>query len=66
MKSSRIIIYDRYNNALDVPVREAHPVTADRVRYPGFKPEKLLLKTGSIRSKGYMPLPCDIIMERDV
>ena len=38
MKSSRIIIYDRYNNALDVPVREAHPVTADRVRYPGFKP----------------------------
>ena len=42
MKSSCIIIYDRYNNALDVPVREAHPVTADRVRYPGFKPEKLL------------------------
>ena len=66
MKSSRMIIYDRYNNALDVPVREAHPVTADRVRYPGFKPERLLLKKGSIRSKGYMPLPCDIIMERDV
>lgn len=26
----------------------------------------MLLKKGSVRLKGYMPLPCDIILERDV
>lgn len=50
-----MILHDICGNALDVPVREAHPVTVDRVRYLGFQQEILLLKEGSIRSKGYMP-----------
>ena len=66
MKQKRMTLYDKYGTALDVPVRPAHPVTADRVRYPGFKQETLILKKGSIRYKGAMPLPCDILMERDV
>ena len=31
-----------------------------------LKPEKLLLKSGTIRREGAMPLTCDIIFERDV
>jgi len=65
-KKSRMILHDKNGKELDVPVRGALPVTADRVRYPGFRQETRILKKGSIRMKGYMPLPCDILMERDV
>lgn len=51
---------------MKVPLRKALPVDAPRVRYPGFKPEKLVLKAGSVRREGAMPLPCDILLERDV
>ena len=51
---------------MKVPVRKALPVDAPRERYPGFKPEKLVLKAGSVRREGAMPLPCDILLERDV
>lgn len=49
-----------------VPVRKALPLDADRARYPGFRQETLLLKAGSVRREGAMPLPCDILLERDV
>ncbi|MDO5531394.1 CocE/NonD family hydrolase [Sutterella sp.] len=51
---------------LTIPARKALPVTADRARYPGFKQETLILKKGTIRREGAMPLPCDILLERDV
>lgn len=61
-----MILHDRKGKELEVPVRAALPVTAGQARYPGFKQEKLILKKGSIRMKGAMPLPCDILLERDV
>lgn len=60
------ILKDKQGRDLEVPVRGVQDVEAHSVRYPGFKPEKLLLKAGSIRFKGYKPLPCDIILERDI
>jgi predicted acyl esterase len=49
-----------------VKARKALSIDADRARYPGFKQEELLLKKGTIRREGAMPLPCDIRMMRDV
>ena len=51
---------------MKVPLRKALPVDAPRVRYPGFNPDTLILKAGSVRREGAMPLPCDILLERDV
>ena len=61
-----ITLHDAQGREIKVPVRKALPVDAPRVRYPGFKPEKLVLKAGSVRREGAMPLPCDILLERDV
>ena len=60
------ILKDKNGKELSVPVRKALPVDAESARYTGYKPESLLLKKGSIRLKGYKPLECDIILERDV
>lgn len=60
------VLKDKNENDLYVPVRKAQNVNSISARYTGFKPEKILLKKGSIRLKGYMPLQCDIILERDV
>ena len=65
-ESRRMNLRLRDGSTMSVPVREALPITADRVRYPGFKQETTLLPKGSIRMKGYMKLPCDILLERDV
>lgn len=61
-----MILHDRAGKELVVPVRAALPVTAGRLRYPGFKQESIVLKKGSIRMSGAMPLTCDILLERDV
>ena len=61
-----MILHDKNNNELIVPIRNAQNVNAKGARYPGFKPETVLLKKGSIRLKGYLPLPCEMILERDV
>lgn len=61
-----ITLHDAQGREMKVPLRKALPVDAPRVRYPGFKPEKLVLKAGSVRREGAMPLPCDILLERDV
>ncbi|MBP2650525.1 MAG: CoA-transferase [Firmicutes bacterium] len=45
--------------------RQVLPLDAPRVRYTGFKPEKIMLKAGSVRREGALPLPCDIMLERD-
>ncbi len=49
-----------------VRYRKLLPVTAPRVRYPGFKPGRWTLKAGTVRREGARPLPVDIIFERDV
>lgn len=56
----------RDGSHVTVPVRECLHYSDPDARYTGYKPEKLLLKKGSIRLEGYMPLPCDIVLERDV
>ncbi len=66
MPERTMIMHDKGGNEMTVPVRNALPVSSPCARYTGYKPEKLLLKKGSIRLKGYMPLPCDIVLERDV
>jgi predicted acyl esterase len=49
-----------------VPYRKALPLNAPRARFTGLRPGTILLKKGSIRREGALPLPCDIVMERDV
>lgn len=66
MQQETTVLYDKSGKEMQIPVRPSLPVNAPSARYPGFKPETLLLKKGSIRLKGYMPLPCDIILDRDV
>ena len=52
--------------AFPVYYRKALPVTATRARYTGFHPGTSVLKAGTVRFDGAMPLPTDILMERDV
>ncbi|KXH56450.1 hydrolase [Colletotrichum salicis] len=54
------------DNAYPVFMRRLLPTDAPRARYPGFKQETLLLKSGTIRREGAQPLSCDIVFERDV
>ncbi|WP_294599553.1 hypothetical protein [uncultured Phocaeicola sp.] len=54
----QITLHDADGKAFNVLLRKALPVNAPRVRYPGFKQETFILKAGSIRREGTMPLPC--------
>ncbi|OCG12431.1 CocE/NonD family hydrolase C-terminal non-catalytic domain-containing protein [Gilliamella apicola] len=54
------------NDAYPTYFRRPLPLDAPRVRYPGFKPGSEILCKGTIRRKGAMPLPCDIMFERDI
>ena len=58
----------RGSNAYPVPHRPALPLDAVRARVPaGFHPGRVtLLRKGTIRTPGAMPLPCDIVLEEDV
>ncbi len=66
MNKRTMVAHDKKGHEMIVTVRGALNVDSPCARYTGYKPEKVLLKKGSIRLKGYMPLPCDIILERDV
>lgn len=61
-----LTLHNAEGKAMKVALRKALPVSADRVRYTGFKQETLILKAGSIRREGAKPLTCDIMLERDV
>jgi predicted acyl esterase len=61
-----VTLHGADGSTFQAKVRRAHPVSAPRVRYPGFSPDTLLLKKGTIRRAGSKPLPCDIVMYRDV
>lgn len=54
------------DSAYPVPYRKALPIDAPRARYPGFKPGTVVLKKGTVRREGALPLPCNIVFERDV
>ncbi len=46
--------------------RASLPVSSPQVRYPGYHPEKSVLRAGTTRMAGAAPLVCDIMLERDV
>jgi predicted acyl esterase len=54
------------NDAYPTWFRRPLPPEAPRARYPGFHPGSEILHKGTIRRPGAMPLPCDILLERDV
>ena len=49
-----------------VQYRKLLPLTAPRARYLGFRPGIWTLKAGTVRRQGALPLPIDIVFERDV
>ncbi len=51
---------------IEIIFRKAVPIDSPGVRYPGFNPSVTTLKKGTLMQKGALPLPCDIIFERDV
>lgn len=53
-------------NTFPTHFREILPLDAIQARYTGFKQEKIVLKKGTVRREGAMPLVCDILLERDV
>lgn len=53
-------------STVEVYYRKGLPITADRVRAGDFKTETMILKAGTIRRAGSMPLTCDILFEKDV
>ena len=61
-----VTLHGADGSTFKAPLRRALPTSADRVRYTGFSPDTLLLKKGTVRRSGSMPLPCDIRMLRDV
>lgn len=61
-----VTLHDAGGKEIKVTMRKALPVSADRVRYPGFRQETVVLQEGSVRREGAKPLACDILLERDV
>jgi predicted acyl esterase len=54
------------NDRIEVLFRKAASIDVPEARYPGFKPATTVLPTGFVQKKGSLPLPCDILFERDV
>ena len=54
------------NEQIEVFFRKAAPIDIPKARYPGFKPGMTVLPKGYVHEKGALPLPCDIVFERDV
>ena len=51
---------------IEVLFRKAAPIDVPEARYPGLKPGTTVLPKGFVQKKGALPLPCDILFERDV
>lgn len=51
---------------VEVIFRKSTPISEPGNRYPGFEPGTTTLPKGSVHREGALPLPCDIIFERDV
>lgn len=48
-----------------IPFRPSLTPDLPQARYPGHGHERQYLRAGTVRREGAMPLPCDIILERD-
>ncbi len=53
-------------DGVEVLFRKARPVDDPVGRYPGFEPGQVTLKAGTVIKPGALPLPRDILLERDV
>lgn len=62
MQSVKTDVDDR----IEVLFRKAAPIEAPEARYPGFHPGVTILQKGFVKKEGALPLPCDILFERDV
>jgi uncharacterized protein len=51
---------------LDVRFRKANPLSASEPPVPDLDTRTVQLEKGSVHAEGAYPLPCDIVMERDV
>lgn len=54
MNSKTVIVRDKNGKEMFVPLRNALPVNFPCARYTGFKPETLLLKSGSDRLNAFL------------
>jgi len=54
------------DNRIEVFFRKAVPIDDPEARYPGFNPGTTILEKGAFHREEALPLPCDIIFERDV
>ena len=54
------------NEEVEILFRKTAPIDVPEARYPGFKPGTTILTKGTVIKPGALPLPCDIIWERDV
>lgn len=67
MERNQISIVKEFRKEkIEVLYRKAPPINDPRAKYPGFNPGKTILRKGTVKEKGRLPLPCDIIWERDV
>ena len=53
-------------NKCEIIYRKAPGLNDCNCNYPGFKPGQTILKKGTVCKEGHMPLPSDILFERDV
>jgi uncharacterized protein len=53
-------------NGIDVLFRKSPSIADPEARHPGCKPGRTVLPKGSVHRKGALPLPCEILWERDV
>ena len=53
------------NEKIEVPFRKAALMESQKKCHPGFNPETITLSRGKVMNPGSLPLPCDIIVERD-
>ena len=51
---------------IEVLFRQAAPIDVPEARYPGFNPSTTTLGKGFVKKNAALPLPCDILFERDV
>ena len=57
---------ERTFNGIQILFRKSTPIDDPKGRYPGFRPGSTVLPKGSVHRKNALPLPCDIVLERDV
>lgn len=57
---------DDQKKHIEVLYRKCTPVTDPKAQYPGFNPGSEIIKKGTIKDKGRLTVPCNIIWEKDV